>query len=139
MGDEPREARTPAEPSTIVGVQFSDVDASADPAGFVRYLDGAGERFYGCASIDETGRQVILKIVNAQPEAKSVQINLAGAGQVGNQAELQMLASDDLNIENSLDEPTKFTPQNSTKQITSAQFTHEVPGQSLTVMRIPMR
>ena len=99
----------------------------------------AQENLYASASIDRRAGQVILKLVNASTGRREVRINLAGARLTGRSASASVLASSDLKIENSLDQPTKISPIEHQISIAPGEFAYKLEPSSLTVLRIPVR
>lgn len=102
-------------------------------------VEGANERLYGSASIDEAKKQIVLKIVNAQPNARQVKFNLAGAAGIQPSADVQTLGSGDLLTENTLDEPTKLVPVASKIENAAGEFTYQLQPNTLSVIRITTR
>ena len=99
-------------------------------------LDGtSGKRFYASATRDDTAGEVIVKLVNGEAEAAAVDLNLAGAGKVGATAKLLVL-SGDLRDENSFEQPRKIAPVASELKAGTPRFTHTLPPNSLTVLRV---
>jgi len=96
----------------------------------------AQQKLFASAAVDRGSGEVVLKIVNATPDQRQVQINLAGAGDVKRMGKAFVLGSTDLKTENSLDQPTKLSPQQRQFQVPSAEFTYTVDPSSLTVLRI---
>jgi alpha-N-arabinofuranosidase len=101
-------------------------------------LEGSAEKLYACAAVDEPSRQIIVKVVNAQPEARTVQLSLPGANGIGKSGTMQVMASENLRTINTLDEPQKLIPQTKPLENISNAFSQEFPGQSVTIIRIPM-
>jgi alpha-N-arabinofuranosidase len=101
-------------------------------------LDGSAEKLYACAAVDEPNKQIILKVVNAQPEARTVKLALPGASGLGKSGTMQVMASENLRTINTLDEPEKLVPQSQPLDNVSGEFSHEFPGQSVTIIRIPI-
>lgn len=99
-------------------------------------VEGQTERLYGNAVLDERSGQAIVKLVNATPNTRPVQIKLPGNVKVQPNATVQVIASADLNAENTLDEPTKVAPKDEMISNAGAEFTRELPGNSLTVIRL---
>jgi len=82
---------------------------------------------------------VILKLVNASAGPKDVRINLSGAAVSRRSATASILASSDLKIENSLDQPTKLSPLQRQISIGPGQLSFKLEPSSLTVLRIPVK
>jgi alpha-L-arabinofuranosidase len=95
------------------------------------------KKLFGCATRDDQTGDVILKMVNMQSTAVPVDVSLAGLTPTGPlTGQQQVLSNDDLNAENSLDQPMKISPVETTMDGLGAQFTRELAPYSLTVMRI---
>lgn len=99
-------------------------------------LDGASDKkLYASATRDDAAGEVIVKLVNGEAEAAAVNVSLAGAGKVGAKAKLLVL-SGDLRDENSFEQPRKVAPVASELPVTAPRFTHTLPPNSLTVLRV---
>jgi alpha-N-arabinofuranosidase len=104
-------------------------------------LNGAatnGENhLYASALSDERGGEVILKIVNASGERRTLKINLAGAGITGKSGAAVALAGD-LKAENSLEQPLNVAPVESKLRVSSPSFDYDLAPNSLVVLRLPV-
>ncbi|HVT90124.1 MAG TPA: alpha-L-arabinofuranosidase C-terminal domain-containing protein [Tepidisphaeraceae bacterium] len=100
---------------------------------------GDGQKIYACASLNETGSELILKVVNADSAAHDIRVNLGGAGNIQKTAQIQVLSSSDLQTENTLDEPTRLSPVESTIDNAGANFSHSFPGYSLSIVRLTIK
>ena len=99
--------------------------------------DGKTEpKLYASAVFDETARQVILKIVNAEGAPRDVEIQMDGVGSVRPDAKSTLLTSDKLADENSLDAPTKVSPRSVTVELSSTTFRQTVPAHAFMVLRV---
>jgi len=99
-------------------------------------LDTAGaDRFYVSATRVAGPGEIILKVVNGGNSPVSASLNLAGAGKTISSASASTLTSGSVKDENSFDAPEKVAPQESRLEITSPQFAHVFPANSLTVLR----
>jgi len=92
---------------------------------------------FASATRDEAARELILKVVNAAPEPREVELSLAGMSSLKGSARLTVLTSDNPTDENSLDEPTKVSPRTASLPVSGPVFRHRFPGNSLTVLRLP--
>ena len=88
---------------------------------------------FASSSLDEATGDVILKVVNGVPMPQQMEINLAGVPTIGKTARLEVLTGD-LTAVNSLAEPTKVAPKDSTIDA-SAKFVYEFPGNTVNVLR----
>lgn len=100
-------------------------------------LDGNPPDLFASASYDKAAGEVILKVVNAAATAKGVNLNLAGAGKMGTHGKAFVLASADLKVENTLNEPKKIAPSEQAITVSSNHLNYTLAPQSLTVLRVP--
>jgi alpha-L-arabinofuranosidase len=91
---------------------------------------------FASATRDIKNNDVIVKVANAAADATETEIHLAGINQVAGEAQAIVLTSADPRDENTLEEPTKVSPQMQTLKLTGPRFTHMFPGNSLTVIRV---
>jgi alpha-N-arabinofuranosidase len=84
---------------------------------------------------DETG-DIIVKMVNATPDAYLTNINLNGVADPSGTGELITLSADRPEAENSLTEPTKYIPKTSTISGVQKSFETSFPPYSISVLRI---
>ncbi|HEX3355779.1 MAG TPA: alpha-L-arabinofuranosidase C-terminal domain-containing protein [Tepidisphaeraceae bacterium] len=99
-------------------------------------FDGAKDGLFVVASNQSSTGDIILKIVNTNAAATSLHVNLAGAKLSSSTANLDVIASDDLAVENSLDEPMKLSPKRSQMAVASPDFDYGCPARSLSVIRL---
>ena len=90
---------------------------------------------FALAGLDHPSGEIILKVVNRATAPRAVTIHLNGGASAG-KARLFILHHDDPAAENSLDDPEVVVPRESTRDIPGAEFTHTLPANSLTVMRL---
>ena len=90
---------------------------------------------YTSASVDQQNAEVILKAVNATGTARTVRVDLKGAGAIQGNARLIVLASADLKAENSLDQPARLAPVERPLAVSSNGVDLTLDPQSFTVMR----
>ena len=88
---------------------------------------------FGSASLDEPTGDVILKLVNMKAAKVPAEINLGGGSW---DEKASVMSSDELAAENSLDQPTKISPVALSDTQVGGKFTQELPGYSVTVMRM---
>ena len=93
-------------------------------------------KLFASATRDRQSRELILKVVNGNAAPVAVEMEFAGAKQLGSLAKLFTLTSGSLGDENSLAEPTKIAPQESQLAVASPRFSYRFPANSLTVLRL---
>jgi alpha-L-arabinofuranosidase len=96
-----------------------------------------GPVFAEATRVDASG-DVILKIVNIAAAPQTMQINLRGVKHVDARAAVQVL-SGKLSDVNTIDNPTKITPQEADIDDAARTFTHEFPAYSVSVIRLRTR
>ena len=97
------------------------------------------DNLFASAVADETAGEVVVKLVNYSSSPRPVSINLAGARGLGKTGRAQTMASDDLQTQNSLKEPKKLSPQETTFAVKSSTITYTLAPNSFTVLRVPAR
>jgi len=97
------------------------------------------DNFFASAVADEPTGEVVLKLVNYSSSPRPVSINLAGAKNLGKTGRAQVMASDDLQTQNSLKEPKKLAPQESTFPVKGATLSYTLAPHSFTVLRVPAK
>jgi alpha-N-arabinofuranosidase len=90
---------------------------------------------YATASRDKATGDVIVKLVNITDDPVDAKINVAGAGPIAAQAKAIVLTGQRLD-QNSITEPTKVAPQETTIGNAGPTFTHTLPARSITVLRL---
>jgi alpha-L-arabinofuranosidase len=93
---------------------------------------------YASSTLSPDGKEVVLKIVNAAASERAADIRLNGLPVAAKGAKGWVLTSADAMDENALDAPTKVSPAAFTFDARPA-FTHAFPGNSVTVMRVPLK
>ena len=81
-------------------------------------------------------KQIIVKIINVTAVAKDIKINLQGANNIGNKAQLQIVASDNLDNMNSFKEPKKVSIVTKTLNDVSKAFVYNAEKYSASVIRV---
>ena len=93
---------------------------------------------YASSTLSADGREVILKVVNTAASERAAEIRLDGLKAVGKGAKGWALTSAEAMDENSLDAPKKVAPAELKLDVASPLFTHAFPGNSVTVLRLPV-
>lgn len=94
---------------------------------------------YAVASRNRQTREVILKVVNVSERAVETEIRLRGTRALQPSARVVTLTSDSLDDENSLENPTRVAPVESSWRGVAPQFRYTFPKHSLTVMVLKER
>ncbi len=101
-------------------------------------IEGRTQALQASSVYDEKAGEVILKVVNATDAAVETTVDVQGAAKVGPTASVTVLAGESLQDVNSLDEPKKVVPVESTESIEAATFKYAFKPYSLTVLRLPV-
>lgn len=126
--------------------RWYDIKVELKGASIKCYLDGKlvhdvkakpMKALYASSTLSADGKDAILKVVNTAATERAADIRLNGAKWVGKTAAGWVLASGDSMDENSLDAPKKVAPAAFTLDAAPA-FTHAFPGNSVTVLRVPL-
>ena len=126
--------------------RWYDIKVQLSGARIRCYLDGElihdavvprQQKFFAVAGQGEN--ELILKAINLGSEPVSAKLNLAEVNLGSNRAQMTVLTSADLSDNNSLTEPAKVRPVESSVSIEGKDFRHEFPANSLTVLRLKTR
>ncbi|HEX9047365.1 MAG TPA: alpha-L-arabinofuranosidase C-terminal domain-containing protein, partial [Verrucomicrobiae bacterium] len=90
---------------------------------------------YATAASDAQNGDLIVKVVNTQPNALETRLDLAGARLAGKGAATVLTSTNALD-ENSLAEPAKVSPKTEEISFTGTTLTQKFPGNSFTVLRL---
>ncbi len=93
---------------------------------------------YASATRDAATGEIILKIVNTASAPTETTIDLEGVAQLSGPTRAIVLTSEKPSDENSLAEPRKVAPRTEEFALSGPRFTRSFPGNSLTVLRIPV-
>jgi alpha-L-arabinofuranosidase len=102
-------------------------------------LRANAKTFHISATLDKETSELVLKAVNVSPDTIATTIHLQNVQQVGPQARVICLTSNQLTDENSLKNPRKVYPQETREPIAGPRFTQPFKRYSLTVLRIPIK
>ncbi|WP_230688342.1 alpha-L-arabinofuranosidase C-terminal domain-containing protein [Hymenobacter jeongseonensis] len=95
------------------------------------------DNLFASAVADAPTGDVIVKLVNYSTTPRAVKVNLAGAKKVGKNGTAFVMASDDLNTMNTIQEPTKLTPKEEKFSVSGSTVSYTLAPNSFTVLRIP--
>lgn len=100
----------------------------------VEGLDGQ-DGLFASAVIDKTANTVIVKIVNTSDQPRDILLNLQGM-KGSHAATLTTYHADDLDGENTLDEPTKYVPVTSDVTLSAPQASVTVGAKTMAMYKI---
>jgi alpha-N-arabinofuranosidase len=93
------------------------------------------EQIFAAASkVDSTG-EIILKVVNTMGVAQPLNISLNGVGNIGRQANVDLLQGDP-QVQNTVDAPTRIAPTQETIDDAGNKFVHAFPANSVSVIHL---
>ncbi|WP_158819418.1 alpha-L-arabinofuranosidase C-terminal domain-containing protein [Granulicella sp. S156] len=102
-------------------------------------LQGGSHRFFYSVTRDAAKGKVYLKLVNANSTPQPLEINLDGAGKVGESGILVTLGAANPAETNTISAPTRIVPVKTTLKDVGSTFSHTVPGYSVQVLEISAR
>jgi alpha-N-arabinofuranosidase len=102
-------------------------------------LDGAPLRFFYSVTRDSRSGKLYLKMVNATASPRTVAIHLNGVSSVGKNASLITLSAATTQSTNTIANPKKIVPKESTINYAAPQFSHTLPPYSIQVMELDAR
>ncbi|HMQ87256.1 MAG TPA: alpha-L-arabinofuranosidase C-terminal domain-containing protein, partial [Flavilitoribacter sp.] len=94
------------------------------------------DSLYAGAVSDRAKGELIFKIVNTSSKAMPVEISLKSGRFTGKSAVLQTLASDDLTLYNSIENPLAIYPGKSELRVDGNRIPMQAPPRSLSVIRV---
>ncbi|MBN1481281.1 alpha-L-arabinofuranosidase [candidate division KSB1 bacterium] len=94
---------------------------------------------HASATLDKRNSQAIIKVVNVADNPVKATINLHDTKLAGSIATVILLTSKYLTDENSLNEPRKIYPEETSLEINSSRFMYTFKPISLTILRVPVR
>jgi len=98
----------------------------------------ADSDLYSVASLDERTHELVVTVVNTLPQVRAADIRFDGVT-AGSTAKVTTLQSADLKAENSFDHPTEVAPVSSSVDMKTGTLSVQLPAQSVTVYRIPLK
>jgi alpha-N-arabinofuranosidase len=99
-------------------------------------VTNAGPRFYYSVTRDAAKGKIYLKLVNATTAEQPLEIDLAGAHNVGATAELHTLQAATRDATNTIDHPKNIVPVSSRISVSGANFRHTVPALAIQVLEL---
>jgi alpha-N-arabinofuranosidase len=102
----------------------------------VSELTGAGDRLFYSVTRDAAKGVVYLKLVNASSMPQEVRIALDGAQKVGSTAKLVQMTAGTTAATNTIADPVRVAPVESTVKGVGKMFTRTMPGYSIDVLEL---
>ncbi len=99
-------------------------------------LTGDDSRFFYSATRGSTTGIIYLKLVNASPEAQTVDLQLQGVTSVARSAKLISMSAKAMAATNTIVTPTAIVPVESSIENAAGHFTHVVPGYSIQILEL---
>jgi alpha-N-arabinofuranosidase len=102
-------------------------------------LDGGGPRFFYSITRNSASGVLFLKLVNADSVPQTVDTNFAGAGGVQRDCRLISLSAKSTDETNTIWEPVKIAPVESTIKNAATSFRHVLPPYSIQVLELRVK
>jgi alpha-L-arabinofuranosidase len=127
--------------------RWYDIRIEVSDARIRCYLDGQlvhdvtippTKPLYAVGSLQNSSRELILKVVNVSDEERDTEIKINGAGLAGS-VKQTLLASNSPQDENTLDQPGKVSLVTSTSKCAGSGLRQTFPANSVTVLRLKLR
>jgi alpha-N-arabinofuranosidase len=101
-------------------------------------LENGGEKLFYSATLNSAKRLLYLKLVNASSDAQRVELALPGV-HLAATAKLVRLSAPNTQTTNSIDDPTRLVPVESTVSNVSSKFSLTLPAYSIQVLQIALQ
>jgi len=101
-------------------------------------LDASNPRLFYSATLNTAKKRLYLKLVNGSSDAQALQLALPGAHPAAD-AKLVRLSAPDTQTTNSIDDPRRIVPVESTLHNVSGDFSLTLPAYSIQVLEIDLR
>jgi alpha-N-arabinofuranosidase len=99
-------------------------------------LDGTALRFFYSVTRDSRDGKLYLKMVNATASPRALTIRLNGVSQVSKNGKITSLSASTPQSTNTILDPKRIVPKESTIRNAAAQFSHTLPPYSIQVMEL---
>jgi len=101
-------------------------------------LESAGPKLFYSVTQNTKDRQLYVKLVNASSNAQPIDIRVEGPA-IGASAKVVSLSAPDTQSTNTIDQPLKIVPVESTIRAAGALLHHSLPGYTIQVVRLDLR
>ena len=132
-------------PHTIETNRWYDLRIELTPHTATLYTDGElilshtlqpiPQKFFATGYDEETG-EVIIKFVNSADKMQAIDFTLEGVKSIAPEGRTITLKSNNLEDENSMDNPTRIVPVEEVYKKFGKRFTYEFPKYSFTILRV---
>jgi alpha-N-arabinofuranosidase len=95
------------------------------------------DNLFASAVADDKAGEVIVKMVNYSAEPRTVTLNLAGAKKMGKTGKAIVLASNNLQAVNTIEQPMNIAPKEEKFAVKSSTISYTLAPNSFTVLRVP--
>ena len=102
-------------------------------------VNGGGPRFFYSATKDPGAGVLYLKLVNASSIPQPVDIKLGGAGSVDSSAKVITLSAKTTQDTNSITDPKRIVPVESTFHGVKDNFSYTVPAYAIQILEVKLK
>ncbi|MFL6414409.1 MAG: alpha-L-arabinofuranosidase C-terminal domain-containing protein [Bryobacteraceae bacterium] len=102
-------------------------------------LAGAGDKFFYSATSSANPGKACLKLVNAASAAQPVTITLNGLGNGPHEARIQTLKGNTIWATNTINDPKRIVPAQSTATLNGERLEHVLPPYSIQVLEVELK
>ena len=127
--------RSYGSPSYYAQVMFGAYHGDSIPEAA---LEGGTPKLFYSVTQSTKDRQLYVKLVNASSTPRAVDIRVEGSP-IAASAKMASLSAPDTQSTNTIDQPTKFVPVESTVRAAGGSIHHTLPGYSIQVLRLDLR
>ncbi len=94
------------------------------------------DNLFASAVYEKTTKEIIIKIVNAGEKSQNISINLNGLSKATHTGVMTTYSAEDLDSDNSFEEPTKVVPQSRNITIKDAVISTTIPAKSFAMYKV---
>jgi alpha-L-arabinofuranosidase len=119
-----------------VTIDNDEVECLIDGKPVIKYKIKEIEKRFAIAGFDQTNNEIVVKVVNAEPQEFKTSVNILGAGKISAKGQIITLAASSNKEENTFKSPLKISPKTTKYNGFTNNFNMEFKPNSLTVLRI---
>ena len=94
------------------------------------------DSLYASATIDKKTNELIIKIVNTSKNMQTAEVNINGVKKLDSKAHLTILQNDNLDVENTLDDPSVVAPSEKEIDTKNKTISVELKAYSFVIVRV---